>query len=419
MLKQHLVSKKAVACGAVAAAMTCAVAFALTAGTAPQVAGADDTTQADATYEEWISTYPDQYGTFVTDNWRDGGGGYKTEGQYDHAHYRLRQNIEDMFETTAPGYMKVSCLSCKTTAINDLYEKYGDAVFQEEPGLTMDILNNEIEAMWDCETCHTSIDDLTVRPGIFTWDELSEGEFDDQAPQTLACAQCHNAWGNIVKFSIAGTGKGIEEFHPYQYGHDPDALYKEFAEDGSTRVQFEEETGLVVVNTTTYDIEHFAGSVHEELGMTCASCHMPKMKNGNGETFTSHNASSSPLANVTTLETCMPCHQNDEVQTTDDMVAFVRAAQDEFGQNKAEVDAMLDGLETKLREVIADGSVDADVLDQARDLYNRATYYLSYAASYVHGRDGVKIAHNPTGMTQYVEDARAMAEEARELLGIA
>ena len=115
----------------------------------------------------------------------------------------------------------------------------------------------------------------------------------------------------------------------------------------------------------------------------------------------------------------MPCHQNDEVQTTDDMVAFVRAAQDEFGQNKAEVDAMLDGLETKLREVIADGSVDADVLDQARDLYNRATYYLSYAASYVHGRDGVKIAHNPTGMTQYVEDARAMAEEARELLGIA
>lgn len=50
MLKQHLVSKKTVACGAVAATMTCAVAFALTAGTAPQAAAADDTTQADATY---------------------------------------------------------------------------------------------------------------------------------------------------------------------------------------------------------------------------------------------------------------------------------------------------------------------------------------------------------------------------------
>ncbi len=419
MLKQHLKKTRLAVGAAAVAAITCAASIAIAPSLTPQPANANESTAEEATYDEWISTYPDQYGSFLTDNWRDGGGGYKTEGQYDHAHYMLRQNIEDMFETTDPGYMKISCLACKTSDFNDLYEKYGDEVFQPEPGLTMDILDNEVEAMWDCETCHESIDDLTVRPGIFTWNELSEGEFDDQAPETLACAQCHNAWGNIVKFAVAGTGNDLEEFHPYQYGHDADALYREFAEDGSTRVQFDEETGLVIVNTTTYDIEHFAGSVHEELGLTCASCHMPKVENGQGETFTSHNASSSPLENPVALEYCLTCHKNQGVETTDEMVEFVHAAQDEFAQSKAEVDAMLADLEAELLQVIEDGSIDQEVLDQARDDYNLATYYLSYAASYVHGRDGVKIAHNPTGMTQYVEDARSMAQEGLELLGIA
>ncbi|WP_172623463.1 ammonia-forming cytochrome c nitrite reductase subunit c552 [Arabiibacter massiliensis] len=373
--------------------------------------------KADATYQDWVAAYPDQYASFLTDKWRDGGGGYKTDGQYNHTHSMLRQNMEDMFETIEvdqPGYMKLSCIACKSSAYNDIYEKYGEQTF--ELGLGEINLDEVMESAWDCETCHESIDDLTLRPGISTWDELSEGAFDNQAPETLVCAQCHNSWGNIVKFA-AGDERGltIQDYHPYQYGYDADALYKEYAEDGSTRVQFDE-NGLVLVNTTTYDIENFAGSVHQNLGMTCASCHMPTQENGNKEEYTSHNASGSVLENVTALEYCLTCHEAQGIESTDEMVEYVHAAQSNFADKKAEVDAMLAQLKETLLTVIEDGSVDEATLDQARDKYNLATYYVSYAASYVHGRDGVKIAHNPEGMINYVERARNMAQESIDLL---
>lgn len=410
---------KAVLSVAIVAAFV-SMAFAA-AACSPKTSASSEEAPASAgevTYQDWIEAYPDQYATYLTDKWRDGGGGYKTEGQYNHTHYMLRQNMEDMFKTIEkdqPGYMKITCIACKSSAYNDLYEKYGEDTF--ELGLGEINLDEEMEAAWDCEACHVSIDDLTVRPGISAWDELSEGAFDDQAPETLACAQCHNSWGNILKFA-AGDERGltVQDFHPYQYGYDADALYKEYAEDGSTRVQFDEETGLVNVNTTTYDVENFAGSVHQNLGLTCASCHMPKQENGQKQEFTSHNASGSVLENVTALEYCLTCHESQGVKSTDEMVEYVHAAQNEFADAKAEVDAMLETLEGKLLAAIEDGSLDQATLNKARDDYNRATYYVSYAASYVHGRDGVKIAHNPEGMMSYVQQAKKMAEDSLTLL---
>ena len=64
---------------------------------------------------------------------------------------------------------------------------------------------------------------------------------------------------------------------------------------------------LFLLRCSTPDTEIYWNSTHDKAGVGCAACHMPKVKNEKGETYTSHWATN-PRAYV--QETCLQCHKD-------------------------------------------------------------------------------------------------------------
>ena len=97
------------------------------------------------------------------------------------------------------------------------------------------------------------------------------------------------------------------------------------------------------------------------------------------------------------------------------MVEFVHNAQQEM----ADAEAGFTEKQKQLQELIvaanANAGADKEALDQAKELYTKATWYVRYADG---GGDtkGQKIAHNPGGELDYVQRAVVMVEEGIGLL---
>lgn len=98
------------------------------------------------------------------------------------------------------------------------------------------------------------------------------GEID---AQTAACAQCHNATCDNVRYIIGKDGKTVEDVGPYRYGFDTDSLKKASLEDG-VLTGYDEKVGVEIFYLGHPDGELFHGSTHEKQGLTCVSCHMPE-----------------------------------------------------------------------------------------------------------------------------------------------
>jgi len=70
-------------------------------------------------------------------------------------------------------------------------------------------------------------------------------------------------------------------------------------------------TGALLSKLQHPEAETFWGSAHENAGIECKDCHMPKVK-GDGKTYTNHQQKS-PRYNVT--DTCVRCHVRDDRET--------------------------------------------------------------------------------------------------------
>ena len=391
---------KAIAGMAVASAFVLVGSLAVN-GVDAQSATADEgqTAQSEATWSQWKSAYPEEYGSFATDKWRDG---------VNHSHYSLRSAVEN-YDPTNASYL-ASCISCKSTAYNDLYAQYGDALFDMGADA---LLGDAVEAYWDCEMCHTSVDDLTLQASIGYYQTLAGDAMDGVDQKTVVCGQCHNSLGNY-RLKASGDETELTDYTPYRNGHSADALYQTFLED-DYRVTYEEETGATLVSVGHPDMELFIDSTHQSLGLNCTDCHMAATTNENGEAFTDHNASGSPLENPEAMEFCQTCHQDQGIDSAEAMVAYVKEVQEEFAASKAAVDEKIATLKDELVEATAQGGVDEEQLQTARSNYSLAKFYLTYAVG--GGTEaGSKIAHNPDEMKSLVSRADALIDDALGLL---
>jgi formate-dependent nitrite reductase cytochrome c552 subunit len=123
---------------------------------------------------------------------------------------------------------------------------------------------------------------------------------------TLQCAQCHVEYACNPGFDPT-TGAAIRmddprtNVMPWKNVWDLQKFYDETKfRDFKHAV-----TGAPLIKMQHPEAETFWGSKHEKLGLTCASCHMPKVKNSQGKTYTSHWATS-PRNYV--KDTCGSCH---------------------------------------------------------------------------------------------------------------
>ncbi|WP_172623464.1 ammonia-forming cytochrome c nitrite reductase subunit c552 [Arabiibacter massiliensis] len=359
---------------------------------------------SDKSWEQWQGEYPLQVGSFF-----DGLDEVESWDGKVHSHSMLYKNVPAM----ANGVDKfgTACMACKSTTGTDLYNEMGlDAFSQpwEQYGDSVD--------WWDCGLCHVD----GTPGGELHYNGMAATAFGgtllDGLPQEQAvCGQCHNFYGAV--YTRGGLMQKMQDgevdpkgVDPYRYGTDPDSLMKAALEDGYV-MNVDEKTGIASFQANHPEVEVFQGSVHESLGMACIDCHMPTKTSEGGEAFTSHNASSSPLENPEALEYCLTCHKAQGIESADQMIEFVHAAQ----QEAADLEAAFAEKQTQLKSLIADaaasGVINEATLQQARDIFTRATWYVRYADG---GGDfkGQKVAHNPEDIVSYIERATVMMDEA-------
>lgn len=347
--------------------------------------------------EDWKDQYPDVYESFMS-----GADELKDKDGKPHSHVLLKESVENGPATPALMTDGLGCITCKSSDLNVLYEEYGDDLWT----MPYEDSKEDIIDYWGCYMCHENDPGNTVAATAFAFRTLAGDEyFNSLAPADAACGQCHNYLDNYPREIARNTGKSLETFEPYRYGTDADAIMKASLEDGDVLLTDEDGVQYFYVEGHA-DVEMFQGSNHQSLGLTCASCHMPTMKNDKGEKYVSHNASGSPLKNEAALEYCLTCHKAQGVDSTEAMVAFVKGKQGEQAKAFAEISDLLE----ELHGLIVAGTDDADIDAKARELYLQAQWYQGFSNSAANV-PGTKAPHSFETMMDYYIKAKALAEE--------
>ena len=168
-------------------------------------------------------------------------------------------------------------------------------------GLMAALSRPEKDTLWHKDPKATPIEVLEFRGGFRKIALLKK--YDTK----LQCGQCHVEY-NCNPGYDAATGEPIK-FGDRRTNHFP---YKDVFEmfDHYTKLGFRDFkhqlTGALLWKAQHPEAETFWNSKHDKAGVGCADCHMPKMKNASGKTFTSHRQTS-PKNYI--KETCLRCHK--------------------------------------------------------------------------------------------------------------
>lgn len=357
--------------------------------------------------EDWKDAYPDVYASFMSgaDELKDYVDWNGEQSSHSHASYMDKiANIDKNAQRQENGNNGMRCVACKSADIPALFEKYGDSLWNMKYSELS--AAGECGDFWGCYQCHENEPGVTLKPTSVIVNTAAPDWIASYEPGTAVCAQCHNIMGRYMR-SIVDQGMNTLETmpNPYRYGTDPDSLYKAQMEDGAPTTR--DDDGVEYFKPYgCYDAEVFQGGNHQSLGLTCASCHMPTSVNEDGETYINHNASGSPLKKQESLELCLTCHKSQGIETTDDMISFVKDTQETLAAKHAESDAALQ----KLHDLIVAGTDDKNVDEQARELYKKASWYQGYVSG-DEGEPGVKAAHAFDKMVDYHQLAIDTANE--------
>ena len=373
---------------------------------------------------QWGEVYPLEYESFFAD--------YdlvKLDGKA-HAH----SNLVNKLKLGSKRPVSLGCLSCKGGDINALYAEYGDSLFSmtypydtDEPAAVIydpEASDNSDAnyAVWGCTTCHSDASDPAGSLGATSmyWEAISVDFPDSVATENEVCGQCHNV-DDSYRFMVGGGADSIYDLSAYKYGIDADSWRKAFFENSAWGegvdevgdiMRIDEETGVLDIYVTHPDIEMYQNSSHASLGVTCVDCHMVEKTSLEGETYTSHSASMSPLTSKAALEYCLTCHEAQGITSAQAMVKWVREKQQEIVEPENALLASLDELKGLIKEAQESGSVDEETLQQARDNWSLAQFYYRWQ----HGGTataGIKVAmYNSDAMLDYIARGQKLVDEA-------
>ena len=124
-------------------------------------------------------------------------------------------------------------------------------------------------------------------------------------------------------------------------------------------------TGGLLWKAQHPEAETFWNSVHDKAGASCQSCHMPKMKNKQGKTFTSH-WQTSPRAYL--KETCGSCHKD---RTEADFLYEIDSIRSHIKGKMRKAEFWLSNLIDKIVEAKKNG-LPEQVIKDAQDQHAKA-----------------------------------------------
>lgn len=299
--------------------------------------------------------------------------GYAVEFNHARGHTHMLEDIRKVNPKRWQGH-QAACMTCKSTQIPGLIEKYGDEYYK----MSFEEINKEITENVGCANCHdpkTNELVITQPPLIeaFARQGIDVNKASRQEKRTLVCAQCH-----VSYYFPHDTNKVT---FPWDEGLDVASQLAYYDKINYTEWTHAD-TGTPMVKSRHEEYEYFKGSVHESAGVSCADCHMPYMKQGN-QKISSHKWTS-PLDNIE--QSCMTCHREGEDwlrSNVDKIQSSTKAMSDRGGEVVTQTIATLKTAKNT-------PNIDENMLKEAQRLHRYGQYYLDTV--YVTNGQGF---HNP------------------------
>ncbi len=366
---------------------------------------------------DWQEVYPLQTASFLN------GANVVEERDGDnrsHSHALLAEEMEAFIPDAT---YSVRCMGCHSSWFTEIVNAHGSST--EVLDSPMASYADEFTDMefWDCRTCHGDNPAEVLEPWNETFKAVSKSyEFPEA---DVVCGQCHSATSENL------WETDWDAIDIYRNGVSADGLFQTFLDseaeglskavpggEGGYITDYDEETGLKYYGGgSVVDLENFQGSNHQSLGLTCTSCHMPQTNDPEtGETYTSHDASGSPLENPVALDYCLTCHKNQGIDSPEAMKEFVLDKEEQLAEGQLWMRENLEVLKGAIADAAATGNVDEATLDEARMAWSKGSWYLRYTYGHEGENVGKKAAHNFDQMMSLMQQGRQMVTEAIDSL---
>lgn len=330
------------------------------------------------------------------------GFGFSREYNKPRGHVWAVASVEDIARPK-PGAV---CYNCKSADVALKYLEEGIAWKTENWDEAM--ASGEYKNSIGCLDCHDPVTNEVRLSRPYVEEALKRQGKDDayiaKEMNSLVCAQCH------VEYYFEPDGT-LAVTLPWDNGftiEDIDRYFKEFAKPDGT-VGFTDfrnnlvEVGIVKIQHPEYEFYKSNGtSIHDKLGLTCASCHMPKMEQ-DGKEIASH-WWTSPLRHME--QSCASCH-NDLGATKE----RVKAIQAEVKERQFDIILpLLAEIGEEIAAKAAAGATDQE-LAAAKGYWAEAVMYWDWVAA-----ENSYGFHNKDEAHRVFDIAEELANKAKESL---
>ena len=346
--------------------------------------------------------------------------GYPFSYQYDRARGHTYA-IDDVFKIdrinrySEKAGLPATCLNCKTNTIPDLLKAKGDAFWSSEFHQYREMHDGKMHSI-GCTNCHdpdkamrltiTSVplDEALKRQGK-DWREASRDEM-----RSLVCAQCHVEY----YFETKDHGVAAKPHFPWDKGMNPDDMYAFYSQgnpqpDGF-KGAFTDWTHAVsktpMLKTQHPEFEMWSDGVHGAAGVSCADCHMPRVKVGPA-TISSHHWTSPLKSDEMIQNSCLGCH-------SDKTPAFLKSRV-EFHQEKTWTQLNIAQEKSvraheAVRRAMETPGVDEKILAEAREMVRKGQWFWDYVSA-----ENSAGFHNPTKALETLALSQQYSDEAVQL----
>jgi len=223
-----------------------------------------------------------------------------------------------------------ACFSCKTPDYVIMEARNPEATW----ATNFHEVSNQMTNAITCYDCHRNEpgrglggDGLdggftgSVRSHFSIWYEETRGS-------TASCAQCH------VEYYFDQT---THQVNLPPGPTDPSIIFAYYNALGLVD-HTNPNTGTEHIKVQHPEYQHFAGSVHQQEGMTCVDCHMVRSTPDGAGGFLTNHTIQSPSQSEEILQSCISCHPgstNDVRQLITDTQTTANARRDDLGNRLA------------------------------------------------------------------------------------
>jgi nitrite reductase (cytochrome c-552) len=346
--------------------------------------------------------------------------GYPFSYEYDRARghpYALEDvtKIDRVNRYSEQANLPASCWNCKTNTMPQLLERHGEDFWSMNFHDFREMHDYERHAI-GCINCHDPDDRMRLaiisvpltealqRQGR-DWREASRQEM-----RTLVCAQCHVEY----YFETGEHGVAGKVHFPWDEGMDAEDMYRYKSEGDPERDGFSGQftdwvhavSKAPMLKVQHPEVEMFYDSVHAQAGVSCADCHMPRVREG-GVRITSHHWTSPLKSEQSIRDSCMGCH-------SDRSPAELRK-RTEYNQERVWNQLLIAQEKSvraheAVRQAMEVEGVDEALLTEAREMIRKGQWFWDYVSA-----ENSAGAHNPVKALDTLASSQQYSDEAVRL----